>query len=649
MRVFKRIILLISAFLLIALVVLFSLKTPIARFVANEVSNRIQSKYGLTISIKNLKVNNLNSLSASEVIVTLPSGLPILEVKGFVFTATLIDLLKLKLNPKFIGLESLTLRGDNLVEIIRSRRAVNKLANKTLHSKENAKFGFNVKLASQILSGVMGVSTANFNLNNITIHYHDTLTNLTLSLPSVKSYNGNIVAQAIVTEDSLQQNYNIYGTTAENKNFISINVHHPTGKPVKIPVVENLLGLKSTFTLFKAEMLANYLGTDSIHLSGNASVVSLKANHKYLSENEVTIDSSKLNFGIAANRSQIQLDSTTLAQLNRFEFPFTARLSSNSSLSASISGSTGLFPATNLFESIPKGLFSMLDDLRVRGFLKFDMNSAIDFSQPDSLTFNALLSPIDFRILSYGKTDFRKLNDTLIHYVYVNDSTNKEIPLVTEYKYFRPIEAISPHLKNAVVVAEDGSFFIHKGFDAEGFRYAMAQNIKQNRMARGGSTITQQLIKNLYLNQNKNLVRKAEEVLIAWLIETQNIVDKFRILEIYLNIIEWGPCINGATEASEFYFNKEPDKLQLSEAIFLASIIPKPNLFYQNFDSLGNLKPFMADYYKFVASKMLEREMITQAEFDSLIPNVQLKGRVNDYLLILKNDSTCMDFIHYSE
>ena len=113
MRVFKRIILLISAFLLIALVVLFSLKTPIARFVANEVSNRIQSKYGLTISIKNLKVNNLNSLSASEVIVTLPSGLPILEVKGFVFTATIIDLLKLKLNRKFIGLETLTLRGDN--------------------------------------------------------------------------------------------------------------------------------------------------------------------------------------------------------------------------------------------------------------------------------------------------------------------------------------------------------------------------------------------------------------------------------------------------------------------------------------------------------------------------------------------------------
>jgi membrane peptidoglycan carboxypeptidase len=227
-----------------------------------------------------------------------------------------------------------------------------------------------------------------------------------------------------------------------------------------------------------------------------------------------------------------------------------------------------------------------------------------------------------------------------VHTVYVNDTLNKDICLKPESKFFKPIDSISPHLKNAVIVAEDGGFYHHKGFDAEGFRYALAQNIKQKRMARGGSTITMQLVKNLYLNQSKNLIRKAEEALIVWLIETQRIVEKNRILEIYLNIIEWGPCINGATEASEFYFNEEPDMLKLNEAIFLASIIPKPNLFYQNFDSVGNLKPFMADYYNFVAGKMLEREMITQGEFDSLVPNVKLKGRVNEYLLMLNSDTT---------
>jgi membrane peptidoglycan carboxypeptidase len=123
-----------------------------------------------------------------------------------------------------------------------------------------------------------------------------------------------------------------------------------------------------------------------------------------------------------------------------------------------------------------------------------------------------------------------------------------------------------------------------------------------------------------------------EEALIVWLIETQRLVEKDRILEIYLNIIDWGPNINGIAEASKFYFDKDPMKLELNEAIFLASIIPNPNNYTSNFDSLGNFKTGKEDYFRFIAQKMQSRGMIAEEECQNLIYGVALKGPAKEYL-----------------
>jgi membrane peptidoglycan carboxypeptidase len=183
-----------------------------------------------------------------------------------------------------------------------------------------------------------------------------------------------------------------------------------------------------------------------------------------------------------------------------------------------------------------------------------------------------------------------------------------------------------------VIISEDGGFYYHKGFDAEGFSVALARNIKDRRLARGGSTITMQLVKNLYLNRQKNLVRKAEEALVVWLIETQKLVSKERILEIYLNIIDWGPNINGIDEAARYYFNKEPIDIELNEAIFLAGIIPQPARFMSYFDCDQNLKEYMQDYYNFIGSTMLQRSMITEEELLGLQPSVNINGSAQDLL-----------------
>src|SRR5690606_11361211 len=114
-----------------------------------------------------------------------------------------------------------------------------------------------------------------------------------------------------------------------------------------------------------------------------------------------------------------------------------------------------------------------------------------------------------------------------------------------ENPFYTPITQVSDYLKNSIMTAEDYGFYRHKGFHEEAFRLAIITNIKEKRFARGGSTITMQLVKNVFLSRNKTVSRKAEEALIVWLIENQKLVSKYRMFEVYLNIIEWGPYIYG--------------------------------------------------------------------------------------------------------
>ncbi|MFO0705908.1 MAG: monofunctional biosynthetic peptidoglycan transglycosylase [Nitrospira sp.] len=137
-----------------------------------------------------------------------------------------------------------------------------------------------------------------------------------------------------------------------------------------------------------------------------------------------------------------------------------------------------------------------------------------------------------------------------------------------------PLARISPHLQHAVVAAEDASFFIHEGFDWEGIKDAALHNLEAGEMKRGGSTITQQLAKNLYLSTERSLFRKAREALITRSLEQH--LSKERILELYLNVAEWGNGVYGAEAAARHHFGKAAYDLTADEAAWLAAILPSP-------------------------------------------------------------------------
>lgn len=135
-------------------------------------------------------------------------------------------------------------------------------------------------------------------------------------------------------------------------------------------------------------------------------------------------------------------------------------------------------------------------------------------------------------------------------------------------------DAVSEHLKKAIILSEDAAFFSHKGVDLFELKEAAKEDWEKGKFKRGGSTITMQLAKNLYLNPSKNPLRKSQEIIIAWQLEQA--LSKKRIFEIYLNVVEWGTGVYGAEAAARHYFAKPASALDPEEAATLAALLPSP-------------------------------------------------------------------------
>jgi membrane peptidoglycan carboxypeptidase len=172
--------------------------------------------------------------------------------------------------------------------------------------------------------------------------------------------------------------------------------------------------------------------------------------------------------------------------------------------------------------------------------------------------------------------------------------------------HFRTIERISPLLRYALLTNEDGGFYRHRGFNTEAIELAMAANLRAGSFKRGAGTITMQLARNLFLGHRRTLSRKGQEVVLAWVLEHLTGLSKDRLLEIYLNIIEWGPGVHGASEASRFYFDKDPADLSVDEALFLTVLVPSPSRWRTRVDAHGELRPWARAQMAFIARKMAE-------------------------------------------
>ena len=182
---------------------------------------------------------------------------------------------------------------------------------------------------------------------------------------------------------------------------------------------------------------------------------------------------------------------------------------------------------------------------------------------------------------------------------------------------------ISPILVKSIVMTEDSAFWQHGGFDFLEMRRSLETNLKKGKYARGGSTITQQLARNLFLTEQKTLMRKALEALITLRLEKN--LSKKEILEKYLNVVHLGDGIFGIKQASQFYFKKSPARLDAVESAFLAFLLPSPVKYSKSFFK-KELTPFARERITEILTRLYEYEKISGGEYEIA------RGRINTFI-----------------
>lgn len=189
-------------------------------------------------------------------------------------------------------------------------------------------------------------------------------------------------------------------------------------------------------------------------------------------------------------------------------------------------------------------------------------------------------------------------------------------------QHWVPLAQISPYAVKAVIIAEDDKFWRHEGFDFQAMQKALEKDIKKKRFKAGGSTISQQLSKNLYLSPSKNPVRKLKEAILTWRLE-QNLSKK-RIIELYLNIAEWGDGIFGIELASRYYFGKPASALTALESAKLAAVLPNP----LRYNPLGDSKYVVARSEK-IYQIMVKRGIVIP-EYEEMMQEKEQEKTVTD-------------------
>lgn len=481
--------------------------------------------------------------------------------------------------------------------------------------------------------------------NKIALKYSDSAYYLQLACDSLQFKSGNINAELSVIENEINiHKWTFMGQFDPSEMTADIKWYSENHR-VQIPY------LKSKYKLFfgfdTAHFIVNKIDfvNNELNFNGEAGFKNLLADHFRISKDTLGFQKLSLQFNIRLNSEFLYLDSNSTAIVNDVKLhPFLQfPLSKNKVYGIDLVMEET--SASSFFNALPKGLFQTLKGVECSGNLSYRFHLKIDDKDIENVEFTSKLTRHNFKLLKYGETNLSKMNSEFTHYVYENGNLLRSFPVGPSHGYFTPFDQVPQNLINSILVNEDPSFFYHNGFIPEAIRESIAENYRAKRFKRGGSTISMQLIKNVFLGREKTILRKAEEALLVWLIESNRITDKQRMFEVYLNIIEWAPGIYGIGEASAFYFNKKPAQLTLSECLLLANLIPRPKAFRYFFEDANQLKEWVMDKSKFAASRMVLKEMLNSNDTLNLDYNVKLSGIAAGFITpkdTIESDSTIL-------
>ena len=445
--------------------------------------------------------------------------------------------------------------------------------------------------------------------------------------------------QSTILVNNNEATWHVNGEVKAGKKHFDVMVF-ADNKKVELPYLNNKLKAKLSFDTIRTVLKgADYSG-DDYKIEGSWSVRNLLINHPKIAANDIVVPEARIEADLLIGSNFVALDSTSTIYLKKAELHPYLKYTLRPNKIYEVKLNAPEQDAQEILNAFPLGLFESLEGLKVSGKVKYALNFYLDSKEPDSVKFDSGLTPKNFKILKWGKTNLQKINEPFVYTPYEYGKPMRDIMIGPSNPNFTPLSQISSNFKNAILTSEDPSFFSHKGFVSESIRKSFAINFKEKKFVRGGSTISMQLVKNVFLSRKKTLARKAEEILIVWLIENNRLVSKNRMLEVYFNIIEMGQNVYGIGEATRHYFGKSPSELNIGEGIFLANIVPRPKIALFKFRGDGGLKDYMYNYFQYIGNIMARRGLTSADTSGYGFYNVRLREGLRQYLL---PDTTVID------
>ena len=466
-----------------------------------------------------------------------------------------------------------------------------------------SKSGLN-ELADNLINEVLYKIPDNLDLQNFRITFADDSNQVKLLVKTAKIDDGHLTSTIDVNDR--ESTWHFTGLLDPSDKEIDVKLY-ADGKKVELPLIEKKFNVKFNFDTLTTRLDKVEHGDNETQVYTYFAVRNMLINHPALSARDVVIPDGSIDANLFVGDKYVALDSSSVIHLKKLDIHPYIKYKMRPVKMFTVKMHTDWQDAQNFFDSFPQGLFESLDGIEVAGKLKYNLHFFLDTSNPDDVQFESGLAKDDFRILRFGKTDLSRLNREFVYTPYERGKPMPPRTIGPPNPNYTSLYNIAPDLRNAVMTAEDPSFYTNKGFVQESLRKSIAEDFKEKRFKRGGSTISMQLVKNAFLSRQKTLTRKFEEILIVWLIQNGQIMTKDRMLEVYFNIIEWGRNVYGIGEASRYYFDKAPSELSLGESIYLASIVPNPKNGLYAFEPDGSLRYRLHGYFRLIGNLMAKR------------------------------------------
>ena len=636
----------ISAAFLVIIIALFVFRNSLLQQVISKVSIKMERDYNSSFSVKEASFVGFLGVSLSEIILVPKNADTLFNIQKM---KTSVNFWRLLIGDVQLG----TLEIENgYVQLVKNKKGRNfeaflkKDKNETTNLNEKRDYA---KFVYRIISKVLNLVPTDMKIENLSFRLNDNGNKTNINFEKLRLVNQQLETSIKVETNAFTQRIRIQGFADPRNKKADIRFFNMNSGAIKMPYIDERFNLKSSFDSIRVNIQNIDKSGGELHIDGFASIANFMVNHPKIASKDVVIKNAKFDFHFLLGSDFVSIDSSSTVEFNKIKFHPYLSYETEKDTIYKLKVVIPKMKAQDFIVSLPDGLFSHFQGMEAEGNFEYKLDFMFNKNKPNTLIFDSNLKKENLKITKYGEANLNKLNGEFVYRAIINNVPQRPILVGPSNPNYTPLDQISPYLQKCVLTSEDPSFFSHRGFINEAFKQSILKNIRTKKFSRGASTISMQLIKNVFLTREKTASRKLEEILLVYILENNRIASKERMLEVYFNIIEWGPNVYGIGEASQFYFQKKPADLTLKECLFLATIVPKPKKFMWQFDNEGNLKSFANQQQKFLSNLMLRRGILIPEDTIGYSIPINISGNAHSLLKLKVQDSIPVDSLAVEE